>query len=172
MNNNKIFLIGMMYSGKTTIGKLLSQKLNFPLFDLDNEIEKIMGISINEIFKSYGEDRFRLIETAFFKECSKLNNHIFAMGGGAIVNINNHSILKDKGTTFFLDSSSEIIFERFKQDKNKNNRPLLDNCSIELIDSLYHKRRARYKSCSKFIIDTDLLTEGQAVNQIEEYLNA
>ena len=73
-----IFLIGMMGSGKSTIGKLLSKKLNMSFLDTDREIEKIMGMSINEIFNNYGENRFRLIETAFFNEIVKVNNYVYA----------------------------------------------------------------------------------------------
>ena len=59
-----IFLIGMMGSGKTTIAKLLSQKLSIDYFDTDEEIEKIMGMTIMQIFDEYGENRFRLIESS------------------------------------------------------------------------------------------------------------
>ena len=172
MDNNQIFLIGMMYSGKSTIGKHLSKKLNLHLLDLDNEIEKIMDISIDEIFRLYGENRFRLIETAFFKECSKLEKHIIVTGGGTIISKSNQLILQNKKNTFFLDVSPEKIFERFKNDSEKNKRPILNNCSINLIQDLYQQRISIYKACSKYIINTELLSEGEAVLKIQEHLNA
>ena len=67
-----IFLIGMMGSGKSTIGKLLSQKLNMPFFDTDTEIEKIMEMPVDKIFNDFGENRFRMIESVFFNECINL----------------------------------------------------------------------------------------------------
>ena len=68
MNNKNIFLIGMMGSGKSTVGPLLSSKIKIPFFDMDNELEKLIDMSINEIFTNYGESRFRLIESTFFNE--------------------------------------------------------------------------------------------------------
>ena len=68
---DNIFLIGMMGAGKSTVGKLISQNTQIPFIDIDYEIEEIMEMSILEIFQSYGEKRFRLIEEAFFRECTK-----------------------------------------------------------------------------------------------------
>ena len=79
-----IFLIGMMGSGKTTIAKLLSQKLSIDYFDTDEEIEKIMGMTIMQIFDEYGENRFRLIESSFFNEMVNVHTAIYATGGGII----------------------------------------------------------------------------------------
>ena len=73
MLNKNIYLIGMMGSGKSTIGTLLSKQINIPLIDMDIELEKIMGMSIDSIFNEYGENRFRMIETSFFNELTKNN---------------------------------------------------------------------------------------------------
>ena len=162
----------MMYSGKTTIGKLLSKKINFPLLDIDDELQKILDMPISKIFEIYGEKKFRIFEAVFFKECSKLDRHIFAPGGGIILNDESRLILKNNNAVFFLDSSPEIIYERFQKDNNKNYRPLLADGSIQLINKLYKKRYNIYKSCSDFIINTDLYSENQVVTQIEKYLNA
>ena len=97
-----IFLIGMMGSGKSTIGNLLSQKLDLPFFDTDIEIEKIMEMSIDKIFNDFGENRFRLIESVFFNECIKANYNVYATGGGIVENIDNHKALKNNGITIFL----------------------------------------------------------------------
>ena len=101
MNNKNIFLIGMMGSGKSTVGHLLSSKIKIPFFDMDNELEKIIDMSINEIFANYGEERFRLIESSFFNEITKVNQYVYATGGGIILNKNNQNILKKSGTTFY-----------------------------------------------------------------------
>ena len=81
-----IFLIGMMGSGKSTIGNLLSQKLDIPFFDTDIEIEKIMDMSIDKIFNEFGENRFRMIESVFFNECIKADYYVYATGGGIVEN--------------------------------------------------------------------------------------
>ena len=158
-----------MGSGKSIVGKLLSKKLNMPLLDIDKEIEKIMEMSISQIFNDYGEKRFRLIEAAFFRECTKLDYYIFATGGGIILNEQNRSILKSRGITFFLDCSPEIINKRLK---NKiNNRPLLFKSYERDLQSLFDKRYNLYKSNSKYTINTDLLSVKDITQKIKEYLN-
>ena len=125
MKFDNIFLIGMMGSGKSTVGKLLSQKIGLSLLDIDNELESIMDMSISQIFNDYGEKRFRLIESTFFRECTKLNDYIFATGGGIILDENNQLILKNRGLTFFLDCSTDVIYQRIKKFRNKSDSKIL-----------------------------------------------
>ena len=172
MRYKKIFLIGMMYSGKTTIGKILSKKIKLSFLDIDLELQDILDMSVNEIFKVHGEKKFRKLETVFFQECSKLNKYIFSTSGGIILNIDNQQILKNHSAVFFLDSSPEVIYDRFQKDNNKHQRPLLENASISLINTLCENRYDLYKSCSKFIINTDSCSPHEAATKIENYLNA
>ena len=172
MNYKKVFLIGMMYSGKTTIGQVLASQIKFSFLDIDYEIQNILDMSINDIFKIHGEKKFRTLESVFFKECSNLNKHIFSTGGGLILNQDSYQILKNNKAVFFLDSSPEIIYKRFQKDSNKHHRPLLKNASLSLIDTIYKKRYDLYKSCSEFVINTDHCTPTEVANKIEMYLNA
>jgi len=162
-----IFLIGMMGSGKSTVGKLLSKKLSLNLIDMDKEIEQLLDMSMNKIFNEYGEKRFRLIETAFFKECSKRNDMVYSTGGGIILNTINQNILQTRGISFFLDCTTDTIINRLKN-KNKN-RPLfkIDNDII----SLYNNRINLYKKCAHYIIDTNQLTQKQITTQIVTLYN-
>ena len=107
-----IFLIGMMGSGKSTIGNLLSQKLDIPFFDTDIEIEKIMDMSIDKIFNEFGENRFRMIESVFFNECIKADYYVYATGGGIVEKTDNHKALKNKGL---------IKIKNFQRNRNKFN---------------------------------------------------
>ena len=84
MNDKNIFLIGMMGVGKSTVGELVSSIKSIPFFDMDIELEKLIDMSINNIFKEYGESRFRLIESSFFNEITKVNQYVYATGGGII----------------------------------------------------------------------------------------
>ncbi len=172
MNYKKVFLIGMMYSGKTTIGQILASQIKFSFLDIDYEIQNILDLSINDIFKIHGEKKFRTLESVFFKECSNLNKHIFSTGGGLILNQDSYQILKNNKAVFFLDSSPEIIYKRFQKDSNKHHRPLLKNASLSLIDTIYKKRYDLYKSCSEFVINTNHCTPTEVANKIEMYLNA
>ena len=168
MQFDNIFLIGMMGSGKSTVAKLLANKIGLPFLDIDNELEKIIDMSINEIFYNYGEKRFRLIESTFFKECSKLNNYIYATGGGIILEKNNRFVLKNRGITFFLDCSVETITKRLENNQESNKRPLINNNFINTIENLYKKRYSLYKSSSAYSINTDLLSPEEVVSQIEK----
>ena len=90
-----VVLLGMMGSGKSTIGKILAEKLNFDFIDTDNEIENIMDMTINQIFIEYGEQYFRLLETTFFQERIKNGQVIYSTGGGLILDKKNMKIVID-----------------------------------------------------------------------------
>ena len=169
MKYKNIFLIGMMCAGKTTIGKLLSEKLNMSFFDTDCEIEKIMDKSINDIFNDYGENRFRLIESAFFNESVKVNNAVYATGGGIINNEKNKKTLKKEGISIFLDCPLKILLDRINQ--LPDNRPLISNNLKENIERIYNERYSIYKDCSKFIINVDNLKQNNVVDKIIEQIN-
>tara|TARA_B100000029_G_scaffold318649_1_gene311164 strand:+ start:51 stop:551 length:501 start_codon:yes stop_codon:yes gene_type:complete len=162
-----IFLIGMMGSGKTTIGKILSKELSMPLLDMDEEIEKILDMKITKFFEEYGENRFRLIESAFFKECAKNNHFIYATGGGIILDSENRNILKNYGQTLFLDCNVETLISRLEDEKEY--RPLLNN-DID-IENIYNNRKQLYLDSSHYVINTTLLSLSESVKKIITYIN-
>tara|TARA_Y100000588_G_C13804042_1_gene732137 strand:- start:100 stop:612 length:513 start_codon:yes stop_codon:yes gene_type:complete len=169
MYNKNIYLIGMMGSGKSTIGKKLSDAIDIPLLDMDIELEKIMEMKIDTIFNEYGENRFRMIESSFFSEITKKNIFVYATGGGIILNKSNQKILMQKGTTIFLDCSLDVLYSRLKN--NINSRPILKNDFEKKINEIYNERYDIYKSCSDFIQDTSSLTPNKIVDHIINYLN-
>ena len=115
MKTDNIYLIGMMGSGKSTVGQLLSDKININFLDMDQELERLMDMSIKMIFSEYGEKRFRMIESTFFREISKAEQLIYATGGGIILEKSNRKIIKD-GVAIFLDCSIEQLINRVKND--------------------------------------------------------
>jgi len=162
-----IFLIGMMGSGKSTIGKLLSKKLSIPIIDMDDELKQLMDMSITRIFDEYGENRFRLIESTYFRECSKNDDFIYSTGGGIILDTNNQNILKTRGICFFLDCNPTILINRL--DNQSQNRPLYKNDHD--ITTLYNSRKSLYKKCAHYTIDTSGLTKEETAIQIEKLYN-
>ena len=128
LSGRSIFLIGMMASGKSTIGPKLAQLINYKFIDVDNLIEKVAQKSINLIFKENGEDFFRNLETQCLQEIIKVPSTIISTGGGVIIKKENWGILR-QGIVIWLDINHEIAIERLKAQKDK--RPLLQDNDIE-----------------------------------------
>ena len=120
----KIFLIGPMGSGKSTIGKVLSERLEYDFYDTDKLVEKVVGKKIKEIFEQNGEQYFRLKESEELVKTRKLKNAVIATGGGIIENKKNRLFLKEEKKVIFLDSSIERQYDRTKESQK---RPLLNN---------------------------------------------
>ena len=118
-----IVLIGMMGTGKTHLGKMLAEALGLEFFDSDHVIEERGGLSINEIFELYGEERFRQSEEKAILELLGQGACVIATGGGAPVNPTILKSIKSQAISIWLKSDIEAIYERVKQNKT---RPLLN----------------------------------------------
>ena len=127
----KIILVGYMAVGKTTIGELLSEKIQVKLIDLDKLIENETNLSISNIFEQKGEIYFRKIEHKIFKESVESNkNLIISTGGGTPCYANNHLLLnRENVVSIYLKASIDVIFDRLKSEKKE--RPLVANQSDE-----------------------------------------
>ncbi len=141
--NNSIILTGLPGSGKSTVGKFLSDKTGFGFIDLDSLIEETEGLKITEIFAKFGEKYFRTLETDMIKTLKSKNSFILSTGGGTFQNEDNILLLKNLGTVFYLNVSPDIIYERIKGDRT---RPLLNtkDPKAALFDLLL-KRDENYK---------------------------
>ena len=103
MSNNKvIFIIGLPGSGKSALSKLLAEKLNYTLYDLDSFIEKKENRTITNIFADDGETYFRNIESEVLEELSNLENAVLSTGGGIVLAERNRKTMKEKGLTIFI----------------------------------------------------------------------
>ena len=158
---NLVFL-GMMGSGKSSIGSLVAKKLKLNFVDVDNEIEKNLGISIKKIFEDKGEDFFRKIEEKVTLKKLKLSSTVISLGGGAFTNKNIRTeVLKDH-LSFWLNWSNEILLSRIK---NSRKRPLAVNLTDkELIDLI--KKRSNIYSKAVYEIKCDNLTKNEIVEKI------
>ena len=165
----KIFLIGPMGSGKSTIGKVLSERLEYDFYDTDKLVEKVVGKKIKEIFEQNGEQYFRLKESEELDKTRKLKNAVIATGGGIIENEKNRLFLKEEKKVIFLDSSIERQYDRTKESQK---RPLLNNGdSMKILKNLYQKRLSFYQEVSKLKISMDNLTEGKIFEKIIDFLD-
>lgn len=156
-----IVLIGMPGCGKSTIGKILADRLNYKYIDSDSIIEEKSGKSIEELF-SIGENHFRKIECEVIKEASLEKNSVISTGGGVIKNSVNVELLKKNGTVVFIDRPIENI----ALDINMSKRPLLKEGTARLYE-LYKERYEMYQKSCDIRITNDTSIE-DVVKRIEE----
>lgn len=155
----KIYLIGMPGCGKSTLGNILSKKLNYDYIDMDNYIEKQACMFIDEIFEAYGESYFRELETNTLKEFMELDNVIISTGGGIIKNKKHKELMN--GLCVFLDVPLDILEKRLND--SDIIRPLLQTKTVY---ELYEERKELYDYFSDIKISNTNLDE--AINKICE----
>ncbi len=163
----QIYLIGFMGAGKTTIGKLLAEKLAMPFIDLDNVIEQTANLTIPLIFERFGENYFRRLETDCLKNIAYLSRNIIATGGGIVLSAENRTIMKNSGVIVYLKWHPEILYQRLK---NSTHRPLLNGIhESQLIDHIEKRltQRQPYYEQADIIIDGN---EGTMPAEIIELL--
>ena len=160
--NKNLVLIGMMGSGKSSIGKILSKKLEFQFIDIDNKIEEIEKKTISEIFKKKGEKYFRNIEEVVSLRFLKLNNKVIALGGGGYINPNIRKFTLKKCISIWLDWKHETIINRIK---NSKKRPLVVKLNNLELQKLIIKRSVLY-NLSHYKINCDKLDKKQIVEKI------
>ncbi len=160
-----IFLIGMMGTGKTTVGKLLAQQLNYRFFDTDVLIERVTQQPINKIFATTGEENFRHIESQVLAEVSACTKSVIATGGGVILKPKNWSYLRH-GLIIWLDAPVELLVQRLAQDKT---RPLLQETDLtKKLYSLLEERKSLYAQGDLQILINKNDTPGVVVSNILE----
>ena len=145
-----IILCGFMGSGKSTLAKGLSEALDMPLIDTDEEIVRRQGRTIAEIFACDGEAFFRSLETELIKELSEKEGYIISLGGGLAVNEKNHPYLKAAGRLILLDCGIEETLRRISGDKT---RPLTAGGEEDII-ARYNYRKPIYESVADIVIDS------------------
>ena len=169
MNNSSknIVLIGMAGVGKTTVGRVLSKKIQRKFLDVDQEFEDQTKIRITDFFSIYGEKEFRKIERRIINDVLTKNKKlVVSAGGGIFSNDEIRDLIIKKSITFFLDSSIETLAERLK--KNFSNRPLLNKGNLrDNIEKLYQKRIKDYMMANHIILVDDLSVEDVVLNIIK-----
>lgn len=152
-----ISLVGMPGAGKTTVGRILAEKLGMGFCDTDEEIEKIAGESPEKIIEKYGEERFREIETEVAESVSSLRGVVIATGGGTILREKNVEKLRSCGVVIWLGRDLNLLAQ--------NNRPLSKNMPIS---RLFKQREEYYVAASDKKIENDETAEKTAEKIITE----
>ena len=161
LKKNLVFL-GMMGSGKSSIGYLVSKKLNLVFADIDNLIEKENGLSISEIFKNKGESFFRSLEEKITLKALEEVNTIISLGGGGFINKKIRNEVLINHFSFWLNWDVTILMKRIK---NSKKRPLAYQSTDKEIKQLI-KKRIKIYSKAQFRINCDKLTKAEIVGKI------
>ncbi|GAB0155783.1 shikimate kinase [Chryseobacterium sp. Alg-005] len=165
-----ISLVGYMGSGKSHVSKILSEKLNFKLIDLDKEISKRNKLTIPEIFEKKGEIYFRKLEREVLEEIlATQENIILSLGGGTPVYYNNMEIINHNSKSVFLKASVASLTERLSKQKEK--RPLIANISDENLPEFIAKHlfeRNEFYNKAQFSVNTDSRDPEDIVSEIIE----
>jgi shikimate kinase len=147
-----IALVGMPGSGKSTVGRQLARRLNWPFVDADAEIERQLGGSIRSHFEQHGEASFRDMEQAVLAQLVTRERHVVATGGGAVLREANRQLLKSQADVVYLRSTPEELIRRLRHDTH---RPLLQvRDPMRKLRELFQERDPLYRDAARFIIET------------------
>jgi shikimate dehydrogenase len=160
-SKENIVLTGMPASGKTRVGKLLSERLDRPFIDLDAEIVKYAGKSIPEIFSEGGESLFRNIETEVIRKIAPVSGAVIATGGGAVLRDENVRLLSQNGRIYFLDRPLEMLVPT-------SDRPLAS--TVADITERYNERYERYLSTADVRIENGGSAEEAAEKILGDFI--
>lgn len=147
-DKSRIFLVGFMGCGKSTLAKKLARKMGYTFIDLDAEIVSVIGMSIADYFSKFGEASFRAIEKDILKQQEEKSDVIIATGGGTPCHFTNMAWMNKNGLTVYLKLSSRALFSRLSQKSQIESRPLLkgktDQELMEFISTKLEEREYFY----------------------------
>ncbi|MBU2600297.1 shikimate kinase [bacterium] len=163
-----IVLFGFMGSGKSSIGRMLAERLGMFFIEMDEILEEEHHKTINDLFKKYGEAYFRRLEKELVKRISKRDSCVISTGGGVVLDEENVKLLRENGILISLMASEEVIYERVKDDKS---RPLLKTIDLpKKIKEILVHRKPSYEKAG-YCIDTSDKSKEEVVEEIINYIN-
>ena len=165
---DRVFLVGPMGAGKSTIGRRLARTLGFAFVDSDQELEERTGVDIPRIFDVEGEAGFRRREEIMIDELSRRHGIVLATGGGAVLSALTRERLSARGVVVYLETSVEEQFRRTGRDRN---RPLLQTDDPKArLASLMVEREPLYRQVSDVVVSTDSGAIGAVIHRIAKAL--
>lgn len=163
-----IVLIGFMAAGKTTIGRLLAEKLARPFVDLDEVMTNHEGATPNTIFAEKGEAYFRTVEHHILEDTLVQSGQVIASGGGVIERADNHALLQ-QATVVLLATDFDTIVMRLVNDEQ---RPLVARLTVAQLYDLFQKRAPIYQQLADYEVAIDTHSPADIVDQIATYLHS
>jgi shikimate kinase len=155
--------VGYRGTGKSTVGRLVAERLGWPFIDADRELEAMAGRSIAEIFAEEGEGRFRDLEASILSEVSKRPGVVLATGGGVVLREPNRKALKDFGRVIWLTAAPEVLANRLRDDRGE--RPALTAAgTLAEIATVLETRVPLYREVAHAVVATD----GRSAEEVAE----
>jgi shikimate kinase len=168
LRRGNIFLVGLMGSGKTSVGKVLARLLEKDFIDSDHEIERATGVRIPLIFEIEGEAGFRAREHKMLTQLVARENILLATGGGAVLSRDNRELLRANGSVIYLRAPVKSLLKRTHRDRN---RPLLQGPDpAAKLSELYKQRDPLYRAVAHLTVDTGNQSVRALAGQIEAKL--
>ena len=162
-----VILIGYRGTGKSTVARLLADRLGWRWIDADEEIEKRSGESIASIFADEGEERFRDLESAILEDYASHDHIVLAAGGGAVLRARNRKLLRRMGNVVWLCASPQTILKRVAADPASSaRRPNLTTGGEQEVVDLLAARTPVYRQCAFLAVDTEDRTPDDVVDEI------
>lgn len=158
-----IYLVGMMGVGKTTVGRLLAERLGVGHLDSDDQVMENTGMTVPEIFERDGEAAFRREEARALAEASARGRAVVSVAGGAVLDADNRKLLRDTGTVVWLRARVETMALRVGRGEG---RPLLEDDPAGTLARLYPQREPLYAEVADVIVDVDEARPEAIVDQI------
>ena len=148
-----IFLIGFMGCGKSTVAAKMNQMYGLHVVEMDQEISKQQEMSLSELFKKYGEEYFRNLESELLKEIQTNSSQVVSCGGGVVLREQNVALMKKNGKIVLLTAKPENVLKRVMKN---NDRPILEGKkNVQDIAALMENRREKYESAADLVVATD-----------------
>ena len=169
-----LVLIGYRCTGKTTIGRILGERLGWPLVDTDTLIQERAGRSIKEIVAAGGWPEFRRLERLAVADVAAGDRQVISPGGGAILDDANTKALRAGGKVILLTAAPGTIWQRMKADpKTLAERPnLTDSGGIAEVTHVLEQRKPKYEAACHYAVETDRFSPDEAAARIQDWLKA
>jgi shikimate kinase len=170
LQSGNLILVGMMGSGKTTMGRHLAKHLGKTFVDSDEEITKRTGVTIPHIFDVEGEPGFRLRESVAIRHLVERENMVLATGGGAVLEEQNRSLLRQNGIVIYLKASVHDLWQRTRHDRN---RPLLQTVNPHArLTELFQQRDPLYQQVADIVAQSGRQSVQVLMMQLVENIDA
>jgi shikimate kinase len=170
LESGNLILVGMMGSGKTTMGKALARQLGKVFVDSDEEIIRRTGVTVPHIFDVEGEAGFRQRETAVIRELVGRDNMVLATGGGAVLAGENRAMLEQSGIVIYLKASVHDLWQRTRHDRN---RPLLQTRDPHAkLTELFQQRDPLYQQISDIVVQSGKQSVNALMLQLVDKIDA